>query len=521
MKPRSSKRAKQKDKTKVRKNRRGRRRCNYIFWAVNLVKLLIVLAFVDTVVHFMSLALFGTSLSIVESLGSRVGDSRFSFKSWRKLKMKNGKIYYFDDPAIGGSGKTQYVDPRLSHRPLAAWSASDAQEARNHSLHRWIKKMKAGPNFDQFLDPFQRAFEECRAIGMRLQKDRSVRNKAFQVSKAGSFSITSCCRACAKYAGCKISIYDPKNRNCAFHGSRGSGLKITSPRKIRGANGKMETFHIYSMYKDKTIAQINKEVNTKIQKAVINFGKPQGEEKEDIRGHNDGPKVIDAFAFNHELDLLEIRLHELHSAVDVHILVESHHSTFGKKKPLHYELHRNDPRFRPFKDKIVHIVTRNKHGKTGCSLGFNHLNDMRDAIEEGLQKLPFQPQYKDIVVVGDADEIVSAQAIEELRNKWPQGDRTTVQFLMRWSFYGFFWQNRRHSQISHARLYGHEMEVRRQRREGRAASKSFVYNQPNGGWHCSWCFKPLEFQTKLEDAVCGDGVSYATSCNFSYDNIHN
>ena len=38
-------------------------------------------------------------------------------------------------------------------------------------------------------------------------------------------------------------------------------------------------------------------------------------------------------------------------------------------------------------------------------------------------------------------------------------------------------------------------------------SKSdYIYHQKGGGWHCSWCFRPGEFQTKLKDAVCGDGI---------------
>ena len=47
--------------------------------------------------------------------------------------------------------------------------------------------------------------------------------------------------------------------------------------------------------------------------------------------------VIDAFAFNGELDLLEMRLHELKNSVEAHIIVESAFDTYENPKPLYFE----------------------------------------------------------------------------------------------------------------------------------------------------------------------------------------
>ena len=111
-------------------------------------------------------------------------------------------------------------------------------------------------------------------------------------------------------------------------------------------------------------------------------------------------------------------------------------------------------------------------------------------------------------MVGDADEIPSAKAIRELRMQWPATEKGTVKLRMIWSYYGFYWRNFAANQISYARLYSREMEIRKANKHGTKISthNDFIYHQKHGGWHCSWCFHPLEFQTKLNDAVCGDGI---------------
>jgi hypothetical protein len=58
--------------------------------------------------------------------------------------------------------------------------------------------------------------------------------------------------------------------------------------------------------------------------------------------------------FFNELELLEIRLHELSSIVDRFILVEARETFSGKPKPLHY--YDNRARFRRFWDRIDHQV---------------------------------------------------------------------------------------------------------------------------------------------------------------------
>ena len=99
--------------------------------------------------------------------------------------------------------------------------------------------------------------------------------------------------------------------------------------------------------------------------------------------------IIDAFTFNFELDLLEIRLNELKHSVDYHILVESAFDLYGKPKPMYFDKHKWEKRFFKFRDKIIYIPLKDwHHNSTGCSLGFKHLDYMRrQFVSPGLDML--------------------------------------------------------------------------------------------------------------------------------------
>jgi beta-1,4-mannosyl-glycoprotein beta-1,4-N-acetylglucosaminyltransferase len=68
------------------------------------------------------------------------------------------------------------------------------------------------------------------------------------------------------------------------------------------------------------------------------------------------PLVYNAFIFFNELPQLEIRLNELDSVVDYFILSESTFTHSGKPKPLFYEEHKYEERFKKFEHKIIHQI---------------------------------------------------------------------------------------------------------------------------------------------------------------------
>src|SRR3989344_1716902 len=65
-------------------------------------------------------------------------------------------------------------------------------------------------------------------------------------------------------------------------------------------------------------------------------------------------KIYDCFTFFNELDLLDLKLHELADHVDKFVIVESTVTFQGNPKPLYFQ--ENKQRFAPFLDKIIHVV---------------------------------------------------------------------------------------------------------------------------------------------------------------------
>src|SRR6185436_306946 len=63
------------------------------------------------------------------------------------------------------------------------------------------------------------------------------------------------------------------------------------------------------------------------------------------------PKVLDAFLFTHEHDLLELRLRVLWPVVDKFLLVEGDYNFANKPKPMKFDA----KRFEWAKEKLVHV----------------------------------------------------------------------------------------------------------------------------------------------------------------------
>jgi len=112
--------------------------------------------------------------------------------------------------------------------------------------------------------------------------------------------------------------------------------------------------------------------------------------------------ITDAFMFFNELELLEIRLHELSGVVDRFILIEARETFSSQPKPLHY--YENRARFKRFWDRIDHQVIDR----------FPVRNDPWEAEryqrEWALQAFG-EGDPDDIIICSDLDEIPRASAI--------------------------------------------------------------------------------------------------------------
>lgn len=119
-------------------------------------------------------------------------------------------------------------------------------------------------------------------------------------------------------------------------------------------------------------------------------------------------KVYDTFPFFNELDVLEWRLHELESVVDVFVIVEGTRDFIGNEKPLYFDL--NKQRYAPWLDRIRYIVVGDMPTSPQERADEQYTNEwhQRDRISDGL----YDADDDDFVMVSDVDEIPSNLAVK-------------------------------------------------------------------------------------------------------------
>src|SRR5438105_1443502 len=127
--------------------------------------------------------------------------------------------------------------------------------------------------------------------------------------------------------------------------------------------------------------------------------------------------IYDCFTFFNELELLEIRLHELETVVDRFVLVESTRTFSNEPKRLVYDA--NKRQFARWNDRITHVIV-NDMPQSDNAWDLEH--HQRNAIGRGLT----QCELGDTILVSDVDEIPHAGLVERLR-----GERGVLIFQQR------------------------------------------------------------------------------------------
>lgn len=136
--------------------------------------------------------------------------------------------------------------------------------------------------------------------------------------------------------------------------------------------------------------------------------------------------IIDAFCFFNELDLLEIRLHELSPHVDYFVLVEANRTQSLNSKPFYYE--ENKERFALWSSKIIHVKVTD--GPNNVSNLWEMEHYQRNCISRGLDRI--HPDGSDSIMISDLDEIPDMQAVIPALNF---GHRT---FSVDMGFYAYY-----------------------------------------------------------------------------------
>lgn len=116
-------------------------------------------------------------------------------------------------------------------------------------------------------------------------------------------------------------------------------------------------------------------------------------------------KIYDCFLFFNELELLDVRLHEMYDHVDKFVIVEATETFRGKPKALFFAENRH--LFEKFADKIIHVVVDEKFDRDDP---WRRERFQRQQVMRGLK----QCRDSDIILLSDLDEIVRGEKIKEM-----------------------------------------------------------------------------------------------------------
>jgi len=199
-------------------------------------------------------------------------------------------------------------------------------------------------------------------------------------------------------------------------------------------------------------------------------------------------KVVDAFTFYNELDMLEYRLTVLDPVVDWFVLVEATLTHAGNPKPLFFQ--ENQERFAQWKHKIVHVVVSDMPETTNPWVREEF---QRWSLNRGLQTLGLRSA--DLVIVSDLDEIPNPTVVEEVRSIGLDG---FVTFEMDLYYYSLLFRSPHN--WYHAKITSYDTYVNTFHRNPNALRMTFSGNAiRRGGWHLSY-FGPPEFvRNKLKN----------------------
>ncbi|KAI9034088.1 glycosyl transferase [Hyaloraphidium curvatum] len=215
-------------------------------------------------------------------------------------------------------------------------------------------------------------------------------------------------------------------------------------------------------------------------------------------GGGQSPDVFDVAMFNSEMDVLEVRVRELHPVVKRFVLLDCRVTFTGRPKPAGEVappgFFANDPRFAPFAAKILHLVVDafpdTVENITWKREGYLRREALRRAVEH-LKPLP-----GDLFVTADLDEIPRGSALNRLRRcpGWASPAMlTAVGGYYSYDVEGDEWP------YPHVWRYmpGIPVPDPGMLRGGRPPSPTRIRM---AAWHCSWCLGRVEeFLRKMGD----------------------
>jgi beta-1,4-mannosyl-glycoprotein beta-1,4-N-acetylglucosaminyltransferase len=212
-------------------------------------------------------------------------------------------------------------------------------------------------------------------------------------------------------------------------------------------------------------------------------------------------KLVDAFIFYNELDILYYRLSILYEIVDYFIIVESTRTFVGNQKPLFYS--ENKKRFSKFHDKIIHIVDEEllENPQTNLNVRYryddgvwNNEYHQRNSIDKGICQLSLSPN--DRIFICDVDEIPDTNVLKQLKEE--QFDIDYISFIQDMYYYNLTCKNSEKWNLP--KLVSYKCYVNDLKREPQKCRTIHAnYSVPNGGWHLSYFGDAKFIKNKIEN----------------------
>lgn len=211
--------------------------------------------------------------------------------------------------------------------------------------------------------------------------------------------------------------------------------------------------------------------------------------------------IFDAILFNNEVDLLEIRLHELSSVVDRFIVVESleYHGSSNTKVSNFLA---NLDVFRPFMEKIEYVLLeRLDPPHRGPNDSWPRENFHRNAILSVLAKFGVS---SDVVLISDCDEIPRASSVLQYIEEIRCAPRSFTQDF-------FYYDVNNYLGTWHGTIGASFRDVRNLTPQGLRNKRDEWPAIPNAGWHFSYFGGYDRIKKKIENFAhaCEDTIKLA------------
>ncbi|EJD01701.1 glycosyltransferase family 17 protein [Fomitiporia mediterranea MF3/22] len=213
------------------------------------------------------------------------------------------------------------------------------------------------------------------------------------------------------------------------------------------------------------------------------------------RPEGEDVRVLDAVLMSSEVDLLEIRLHELDRIVDRFFIVESNATFTGLPKEMYFA--NNRERFAAFEHKIEYHFLPGyelRDGRTAWDVEAHTRNIMSRQLRAYISSLPSSTQT--LVVMSDIDEIPSWHTLALLK-ACDFGNR--IHLLLRNYLYSFEW----YIGMSSWRASVHRFDDSTYYRHSMSTNVALA----DAGWHCSFCFRTIpEYILKMRGFSHSDRI---------------